>query len=258
MQRIVVAEVPRLKTYAPLLVKAMASLRPDTVLLPLPRGLEKEAVEEALSGRDPSGVISERTGLPSLIFSYATHILFLLVRESRLEAELLFYRSLENLYEDFRASVEAVSLLAITLTTGRVPVERWLRLLSLAKSVSGDYAFVANRARGLTLLVCSWGSNAHRYLKQLGLEVSVLRVAPYVPLPLEALLAMEKPSPEDVERLVREHAKFVSEYLVVSRDLDEAYLKWLERERPRDYARLMRVLALPASRDVQLRGEKRY
>ena len=45
------------------------------------------------------------------------------------------------------------------------------------------------------------------------------------------LIGMGRLMHRSVTNLIREHVKFVREYLLISKDLDEAYYSWIRRRR---------------------------
>jgi len=239
-----VVEVPRLKAYTRLLVGLLEGESFDRLFLPLPRGLEERFVESLLSGRDPSELLGSETGFPPKAYSHLSPLYeYLRSSAARGGPELVFYKSRRSVEGALRFAREAVALLALAVVADDVPTERWLRLLSRAgESVREDAEFIALRAEGRSLVVCQWGSRLAEELKRKGADVRKARLAPYVPLPLESLAALKSPSPGDVERLVRDHARFVSRYLLLSRDLDEAYLAWLLGEKPQGYEEVLALV----------------
>lgn len=139
---------------------------------------------------------------------------------------------------EFAAEVAALTLRAAA--TGKVDVAEWRA--AIMRYVEFNAAAAEEAAEILASLAgernaCLVGLNWRRLslgLRSRGHRVRAeLTVSPYVMKPLEVLarkLAMGAEVPDnEVKALVLDHVEYVSSFVLTSRDLDEAYERWLVR-----------------------------
>lgn len=126
---------------------------------------------------------------------------------------------LRSASEALASAMDLVSLAFRGRVSGKFNVEEW------RKTVSGE----GIEARE------GWAAIASRSVK--GVEASDVWGLPYPPP--EAL------SPEDVsEEKIKEYIDYIFDYILVSHNLDEAYLRWLEERRGIRKPELWRLLRL--------------
>uniref|UniRef100_A0A7J3X6X6 Uncharacterized protein n=1 Tax=Thermofilum pendens TaxID=2269 RepID=A0A7J3X6X6_THEPE len=128
---------------------------------------------------------------------------------------------LRSAAEVFSSAAELVSLAFRARVTGRIDLEEWRKALgSISVEVKEGYVTVASRApRGLHAQD-TWG-------------------LPYPPA--------ETLDPASLsEEAVREYVEYVFNYITRSRNLDEAYLRWLEEKKGLKVPELWDLLRLIA------------
>ena len=227
--RCLVVVSPRLKRFFGVVARILCSAYPslDQVFLPLPVSVEGELTAGIMSGTP----FSEFLGGYGEVFAKYFYFLepvydaILSMWTGKPGVEVLCY--LPGTPEDaVSPSVEAGLLVAETVVTGRVDVDAWLSLLSKVGEPRDEADLILSRLRGGAFIVATRaGTRIARILSGKGVLLDLVELGPYIPTPLERLL--EGPiDPERVERLVLEHAEYVRNYVLTSRDLDEAYMKW--------------------------------
>jgi len=131
-----------------------------------------------------------------------------------------------------------IRLLYRVRISGRVDVGAWRSVLSdLESRAEVLNGILANRVyhylKKTTLIIAS-GESIVKWLRNWGVEVEVVHaLEDYIPNPLEALMNTKVDRVDDttLEELVKEALNYIFEYIVCSRDIDEAYAKWVKKVR---------------------------
>lgn len=145
------------------------------------------------------------------------------------------YCYLENFEEILENSIEITILTLKANITGKIKLEEWLKIIK-PLSLNSSIEFIAYKAKGKCLCISNlFGWKIAHKIKKYGHEVYLKCVESFYRLkPLETLtllLEKSKINPEIAEYLIKEHIKFINEYVLKSNNLDEAYLLWSYRFR---------------------------
>jgi len=217
----------------------------DGILLDFPRDLE-EVVELVKEGGSPRLVeASLRKRLGGFVESWLYKNRFLLRALGHLPTpgpEVVLTGDREREREVMKDRL-SLSLLEYRAMAGHVPPSRWReeltrasrnladamrkqteRILDAIKEGGRWLSISGVHARGVENVIRSEGHRCR----------ALLLGKPYLGTPLEALsaeLAEGKPDDQRVQYLVERHLEFVRDYVMVSRNLDDAYDKWLKDRR---------------------------
>ena len=233
--RCLVVASPRLKKFFEAVAGILSSAYPDLdqVFLPLPVSVERELAASIVSGASFSEFLRGYGEVFAKYFYFLKPVYnaILSMWTGEPGVEVLCY--LPGTPEDAVSfSVEAGLLVAKTVITGRVDVDAWLALLSKVGEPREEADLISFRLMGKAFIVATRaGTRIARILSGKGVLLDLVELGPYVPTPLERLLEGPR-DPRRVERLVLEHAEYVRNYVLTSRDLDEAYMKWVKRVHP--------------------------
>ncbi|MEM1515758.1 MAG: hypothetical protein QXH24_06930 [Candidatus Bathyarchaeia archaeon] len=166
--------------------------------------------------------------------------------------------ALENLSIKFAEEI-ATLILRVNIT-GRVDVDEWHRILSeiiinVSKSIDDESNYIletwmeGNRGRKTICISDYPAKGILRKIRELGAK-TILRYifTPYYFTPLEVLIrefiiASERGlniSNKRIENLVKIHAGFIRDYVLISNDYDEAYFRWLRNGHYKKYYQEMR------------------
>lgn len=229
MAEIHVLIVPSLRKSHEKAAAVMRSSHYDKVFLNLPRSLQS-LISKMVLGRMDFEEFLERMKIflpePKGAWIYLLEPILRALNEVKSEV----YCYLEDFEEIAKNSVEIAVLTLKATITGRICVDEWLKVLKPLPS-SSSIEFIAYRAEGKCLCISNLsGWNIARRIRNYGHEVFLKCVESFYRLkPLETLailLEIGKATPEIAERLIKEHVKFINEYVLRSRDLDEAYSLW--------------------------------
>ncbi|MEM2767594.1 MAG: hypothetical protein QXQ47_04710 [Candidatus Bathyarchaeia archaeon] len=217
----------------------------DTVFVNFPHNLQSIVLSyasERISFRDFVNMVKSERLIPEPVnmWLYLNQpILESLPLLQKRNARIFCYRDVD----DFHLSMENASKIAnLTLkvnVTGKVDVEEWIKTIRQAVNLSSvdlEAEFIGCKAEGKSICVTDlFGWKLVKRIKEFGHRVSVRCVEKlYYMKPvetLEILLERGKLTPQDAEQLIREHAKFVRDYVLSTENIDEAYFSWLGKRK---------------------------
>jgi len=133
------------------------------------------------------------------------------------------------------AAVKIARLTYKANVTGRTDVDEWIRVLEghiRSETMEQEAEFISLKARGDSLCITGLsGWRMARILRGFGHEVKVKsaeRLYLFRPLEiLEALMESGNLNHRVAEELIREHVRFVRDYVLTSENLDKAYCLWI-------------------------------
>lgn len=238
-QRISMAEilfVPRLRIARSSLVSYLAE-RPGEcrIALPYPKELEGYATGYA---RGKLGWKRLLGGVAGILGPYAQPWLKIeepLLRGLRLVADrrdyfgLFFYRSADAILRSAEAQLELVRLVLRSAIREEVDVDEWRELIAkIGRSERGElYRQLEDLLEDGYSLVTESREVAGGLSRRRGVPVrEVLRG--YIRTPIEELWRSAEVDEKAVEAFIR----YIRDYLVTSRSLDEAYFRWIVDNHP--------------------------
>lgn len=215
-------------------------IRPDAVMLSLPENISdlvQDLASENIEYEDFIEKVEKRLPSPAEAWLKGYEQLLLELRGLRRTPDIYCYGDLMAFEVEAKKSVEIARLTLRTIITGRVNVNEWLSLLLEEKKIA-EITSIREAEKIVGALtryeetVCI-SEHTPTYLKERlireGMKPRVHYVGqPYHFTPLEILrrkLARKDVSKEDVEALVKEHIKFIREY-VYRKPLLEALDEW--------------------------------
>ncbi|RLE80508.1 MAG: hypothetical protein DRJ51_05695 [Thermoprotei archaeon] len=235
---------PKLKVYYEILARELRELFVRGIYrqtyLPLPRGLEAELVRYVLK-KDFKGFILSILDLLELpeVYYKSFHYLKPLFKAlenlaSRME-ELEVYCYLDPSSERMRllTSSEVVALIARTMFLEEVPLKEWKKLLESHKRVitENELRYIVRNIETPFIIITGFeGRLLKKLLLEHGFKTSLKYVAPYIFTPLEQLIRIASSrslSNQEIKELVLGHCRYIKEYILPCKDVDEAYLKWI-------------------------------
>lgn len=217
----------------------------DLILLPFPQRME-ELLSELAEGA-PYGYFLrevERRGLAfSSIeaFDYFYGPLLVGVREIKgrePKIELACYKDEAGELKNFELAAKLSALTFKASSTGKINLREWIG--AIEESLRGDEEVLWREAEAIKLKaaeseksLCVAGFEGKHYFKALRGELAVsltYAVKPYFFTPMEALRKVlslhQKFNEKKCLELVNHHLNYIRRYVLLSRDLDEAYERW--------------------------------
>ncbi|MCS7097789.1 MAG: hypothetical protein NZ922_02280 [Candidatus Methanomethyliaceae archaeon] len=135
-------------------------------------------------------------------------------------------------YDDFAKITSEILVLTFrSIVTGKINLREWIELLK-PKSMDFEVEFISHRARGKCLCISDiHGWNLAHGIRKYDHKVSIKSVERlYFLKPLESLcLLIERGKLDMAEALIKEHIKFISEFVLKSNNIDEAYFSWIKK-----------------------------
>lgn len=227
MAEIHILIVPNLRSSHEKAAMIIKSSLYDTIFLNLPRSLQSLISKR---GKMSSNEFMEKLKLflpePTNAWIYLFEPILKAISEVKSEV----YCYLEDFEEIAKNSMEIAILTLRANITGKIRLEEWLNFLK-PLPLDSSIEFIAYRAKGRCLCISNLsGWTIARRIKNYGHEVFLKCVESFYRLkPLETLsilLERGKINPEIAECLIKEHIKFINEYVLKSSNLDEAYFSW--------------------------------
>jgi hypothetical protein len=219
-------------------------IKPDVVMLNLPENISdlvQDLASEDLEYEDFIEKIGERLPSPAEAWLKGYEHILLELRELERSPDVYCYGDLVSFEVEARRAVEVARLTLRTMITGRVDADEWLKLLSEERRIIEAGSIREAEKVASTLIryerAACISEHAPTHLKaRLAREGMMTRVRyvgqPYHFTPLEILrrkIAKGGVSREEVEALVKEHVKFIREY-VYHKPLLEALDEWSVRK----------------------------
>jgi hypothetical protein len=216
----------------------------DALFLDLPRSLEAiiRGLEEGdMSYEEALREMERRRLLPEPINSWIYTHEPLIRGLPRLRYgenfKIYCYKDTKALFHLAKIATDIACLTLRCSVTGRVDVEEWMELLREAAherwdALEDEVFYISKRAVGARSICLSGidGRSLAERLRVEGFKVELRSVEDtyyYTPLEiLEGLLERGGAGEEEVERLVKCQVEYIRDYVVRSRNRDEAYYRW--------------------------------
>jgi len=215
----------------------------ESLFLNLPRSLDG-LVAEYMMGMKYEDLVEEvrrRKLLPEPVESWLREYEPLLrnLREKGVEVFTFCYREDKAFEAEAKASIEAALLVLRDSITGKVSLDRWLKLLTsqahTANLTRREADYILDESSNYDKNICIAGFEGRDLKKYLGKEMGTwIRYIglPYHFTPLEVLrreLLLKEVSEERMRELIKEHIRFIRE-MVVPKDLENAILEWTKKK----------------------------
>jgi hypothetical protein len=252
--RITLVTAPKLRSRSSRMAELLPNLKQDALFLDFSREIE-EYVKMLAEGLPYSYVMAEikrQRLIPETVANsweyQAEPVLRQLQNLKRLNPELDIRCYGTSSYEHFSAQI-AVKLALLTLrsiTTRKVNPEAWRRLLEeeariSLESLEDEADLLASQASKYRKNTCVYGVPHEAFKEKLverRLEVKVIQVDPnYHLTPMETLkreIASGIATDERITQLVKAHVEYIKRFVLLSKNLDEAYERWVKARSRRE------------------------
>jgi len=241
MSRIDVLIVPSLRSSAVKASRILADSEYDVIFLNLPRNLQSlisEYTSGSISLQELISRIESMRLIPESISSwlYFNEPLLSMLRRTIKPIKAYCYVDVDYYHVLIEAAVRIARLTYKANVTGRIDVNEWICVLKghirRTEIMEQEAEFISLKARGDSLCITGLsGWRMARILREFGHEVkvkSVERLYLFRPLEiLEALMESGNLNHRVAEELIREHVRFVRDYVLTSENLDKAYYLWI-------------------------------
>ncbi|MEM3666866.1 MAG: hypothetical protein QW222_07290 [Candidatus Bathyarchaeia archaeon] len=167
------------------------------------------------------------------------------------DVKIFGYKDVDQYHMLADVASKIASLTLRVNVTDKVDVDEWIKTLSgsfITGTIDWEAEVVAFKAEGKT--VCLAGIDGWKLaerIRRFEHKANVKCVERlYCLKPLETfeiLLERGKLTREDAEKLVREHAKFIRDFVLNTCNIDEAYCSWLEKRKIIGLSRKLQVKA---------------
>ena len=248
--RIQVLATPNLRTSYTKVVNYLKELGCDALFLNLPENLEllvRDLVENRLSYRAFIEEVRERKLVPEPIegWRYTAEPILKALAEAKLhKPKLECYCYEDPKYTELSVDVSC-EIATLTLRANirkEIHLKDWrsilLKGISLRRdALSKEADSIHEKATGECSCVSDLdGENLEQRLTEKGHETNLINVEEfYHRTPLEMLeerLAKGDISNEEAEKLVKDHLDYIENYILASRNRDQAYYKWVYEKVP--------------------------
>ena len=263
MSRIDVLIVPSLRSSAEKAAEILADFRYDMIFLNLPMNLQSlisEYISRSISLQELISKIGRMKLIPESITSWLYLNEPLLKILGRMDKPIKAYCYVDvNYYHVlFEAAVRIARLTFKTNVTGRIDVNEWISVLRehiRPEAMKQEAEFISLKARGDSICIAGLsGWRMARILRGFGHKVKVRsaeKLYLFKPLEiLEALMERRNLTHKVAEELIREHARFIRDYVLTFKNLDRAYYSWINERRNRIVCRLTEPLPVRVSRKI--------
>lgn len=241
MSRIDVLIVPSLRSSAVKASRILADSEYDVIFLNLPRNLQSlisEYTSGSISLQELISRIDSMRLIPESISSwlYLNEPLLRMLRRTIKPIRAYCYVDVDYYHVLIEAAVKIARLTYKANVTGRIDVNEWIRVLKghirRTEIMEQEAEFISLKVRGDSLCITGLsGWRVAKILRGFGHEVKVKsaeRLYLFRPLEiLEALMESGSLTPRVAEELIREHVRFVRDYVLTSENLDKAYYLWI-------------------------------
>ncbi|MBS7616229.1 hypothetical protein KEJ45_03400 [Candidatus Bathyarchaeota archaeon] len=167
----------------------------------------------------------------------------------RKDVKIFCYKDVDHYHMLADVASKIASLTLRVNITDKVDVDEWIKTLRWSlrtEATDWEAEVVASKAEGKT--VCLAGINGWKLAQRIrgfGHKANVKcaeRLYCLKPMEtFEILLEMGKLTREEAEKLVREHAKFIRDFVLNTCNIDEAYYSWLEKRKIIGLSRKLQV-----------------
>jgi len=219
--------------------------RYDTIFLPYPCSLKKHIFNYILGGEKYSfieNVLQQYYGYmykkiyPRMIFLKCLRENINMLLDIRLR--LLYSDIFEKFYNEMGEKIGFLSIKNIIRK--RIDINEWIdileELLSLGKQSIKKYVEKILSENGKCAIIT--GMNAADYYRRMirkNVHAKIVYVLkPYYYRPIDILLrtySLRDMDEMEIYELVKEHLEYISQYIIPSKNLEEAYIKWLKDKR---------------------------
>ena len=240
MARIDVLIVPGLRSSAAKAARILADFGYDVIFLNLPMNLQlliSEYTSGSISLRELISKVGKLRLIPESITSWLYLNEPLLKMLGRIDQPIKAYCYVDVDYYHvlIEAAIRIARLTFKVNVTDRIDVNEWISVLRkhIRPEVTEQEAeFISLKARGDSICITGLsGWRIARILREFGHKVKVRsaeRLYLFKPLEiLEALMESGQLTRKVAEELIREHARFIRDYVLTSQSLDKAYYSWI-------------------------------
>ncbi|MCS7114747.1 MAG: hypothetical protein RMJ15_09100 [Nitrososphaerota archaeon] len=245
MAEVCVLMVPSLRSSMAKAASLIVEADYDVVFINFPYNLQSIVLSyasEHLSLNDLVNVIKSERLIPEPINTWLylnQPILETLPTLQKRNAKIYCYRDVDNFHMSMENATKIANLTLKVNVTGKVDVEEWIKTVMPPLNLSStdlEAEFIGFKAEGKSVCITGiFGWKLAKRIKGFGHKVSVKCVEKrYYMRPVETfeiLLERGKLTPQNAEQLIKEHAKFVRDYVLNTGDIDEAYFTWLGRHK---------------------------
>lgn len=245
MAEVFVLMVPNLRSSMAKAASLIVEADYDVVFINFPYNLQSVVfryASERLTLKDLLNVIRSERLIPEPINTWLylnEPILESLPILLKRNAKIYCYRDVDNFHLSMENASKIASLTLKVNVTGKVDLEEWIKTIGQPLNLSSmdlEAEFIGFKAEGRSVCITGlFGWKLAKRIKEFGHKVSVKCVEKlYYMKPvetLEILLERGKLTPQNAEQLIKEHAKFVRDYVLNTENIDEAYFTWVERRK---------------------------
>jgi len=155
------------------------------------------------------------------------------------KAKIFCYRDVDNFHLSMETASKIASLTLKVNVTERIDVEEWIKTIKQPINhnlTSLEAEFIGSRAEGKSLCIAGLsGWKLADHIRKFSHKVSVRCIEKqYIMKPLETLellLENRKLTRQKAEQLIKEHATFIRDYVLNTKNIDEAYFSWIKRHK---------------------------
>lgn len=173
--------------------------------------------------------------------------------------EIHCYKDPSSIHQSIRLATEVILKIFKWSSTGKVDLEEWKKLVYSwlrmeDKALNREVEYIMKETRKAEESLCIAGFNGKRiknHLKKRGCNVDLeYTYLPYHFTPLEILVReirfgdrkKYEYTHERMRELIEQHGRFIRNYVISSRDYDEAYRRWIIDNIPWIKHRFLRYL----------------
>ncbi len=229
-EKIYIVLSPRLKKYYTAVARWFLEKARgvEKIFLPLPKTMEEILVTYLLAGKDFREFVARVIPQSPKFLEYFEPLYNALRKTISInpELEVTCYKHLTYLEESYNLATKIAFLAIKAVLTGKVNFSEWESILAgTRRSVRGEAEYICHKLDTSAVIIATVvDTELVRALWRSSRGIKVILPAPYIPTPLERLYR----SKEDFEKNIREHIRYIGDYVLKSKTLDEAYLRWIK------------------------------
>ena len=234
----------------------------NTLFLPLPKEYEElisRYISNELNYNELMKVIIENDIYSSIYYKTYENIKPLLSilkrikRKAKIKINIICYKRLRELMKESDILIKLLSLIAKIAIFNKIKYEEWLNVLREYKELQSEINKGTLREIDISkLLSSSWimicgfeGSYLKEKMREYGIIPRIRYITPYIFTPLEQLIRvymLGKINKSILRKLAIEISKYIHEYVLMSKDNDEAYFKWIRDNYADVYGEILKRL----------------
>ncbi|RLI12545.1 hypothetical protein DRO35_02845 [Candidatus Bathyarchaeota archaeon] len=243
MSKIDVLIVPKLRKSSLKAAKILRSSNYRVIFLDFPSNLQSlisEYIASHLKLQDLLCKIESLRLIPEPVSSwlYLNNPLLEALKRLRKPAKVYCYGDVDYCHILAETSAKIARLTLRASITGRIDVKEWIRTLEercRSEILEAEADFIGYKAEDESICITGIsGWKIAKYIRRYGYQVRVRCVERlYHFKPLETLMFLMDTGSltrKTATNLIREHVEFIREYLLTSKDLDEAYYSWIHKK----------------------------